>query len=362
MTAERILICLSDFSRGGTERIAIGLAADWADRGREVTILCGNEGGGLRASVDPRVKVIAVEPPIARGFLSRFQLGRAMARHLEALKPDVIFLPGNYHLFLAQALRRGASRAVITLKISNPLLPGRTAGRMGRLVFRHFTRAIDGFAALTADLARDVTPLAPGKPVRVLHDPVYLRSAPAERPAPDGVCHILWAGRLEPQKDIGLALRTMAALTLPTHLTILGDGALSADTDAMIARLDLSQRITRLGHVASIDPFLAKADVLLMTSHYEGQPAVVGEALAHGVPVVSTDCTSMLREVMTIPEAGRIVSGREPAALARALSDVCSAPRPPQDRLAALVAPFEHRACAAAYLDWFDQLVKARHG
>jgi glycosyltransferase involved in cell wall biosynthesis len=362
MTAERILICLSDFSRGGTERIAIGLAADWVDGGRDVTILCGHEGGGLRASVDPRVKVIAVDPPIARGFASRFRLGRAMARHLDALKPQVIFLPGNYHLFLAAALRRAGSRPVITLKISNPLFPGRMAGVVGRLVFRHFTRAIDGFAALTADFAREVTALAPGKPVRVLHDPVYLRSVPAERTAPDGVCRILWAGRLEPQKDIGLALQTMAALDQPAHLTILGDGALRADTDAMIARLGLSQRVTRFGHVASIDPFLAKADVLLMTSHYEGQPAVVGEALAHGVPVVSTDCTSMLREVMTIPEAGRIVSEREPAALARALSQVCKAPCPSRDRLAALVAPFEHGACAAAYLNWFDQLVKARHG
>ena len=41
MSAGRILICLHDFSRGGTERIAIGLGAAWADAGREVTILCG---------------------------------------------------------------------------------------------------------------------------------------------------------------------------------------------------------------------------------------------------------------------------------------------------------------------------------
>ena len=362
MTAERILICLVDFARGGSERIAIGLASDWADAGREVTILCGHEGGGLRASVDQRVRVVAVQPPIVRGPLSRFRLGRAMARHLDTLKPDVIFLPGNYHLFLADALSRASRRAVITLKISNPILPGGLANAAGRLLFRHFTRAIDGFAALTADFARDVAALEPHKPVTVLHDPVYLHSAAPQRSAPDGVCHILWAGRLEPQKDIGLALHTMAALSVPAHLTILGDGALRHDTDAMIARLGLSQCVTRIGHVPSIDPFLAKADVLLMTSHYEGQPAVVGEALAHGVPVVSTDCTSMLREVMTVPEAGQIVSGRDPRALAAALAQVCSAARPPRERLAALVAPFAHRACAASYLDWFDRLVKAQHG
>src|SRR6476620_11394080 len=101
MTARSILICLHDFSRGGTERIAIGLAANWADAGRDVTIFCGNEQGGLRDMVDPRIKVVAVQPPIARGLLSRWRLGRAMARQLGKLQPDVIFLPGNFHLLLA---------------------------------------------------------------------------------------------------------------------------------------------------------------------------------------------------------------------------------------------------------------------
>jgi hypothetical protein len=57
---------MHDFSRGGTERIAIGLAANWVDAGREVTILCGTEQGGLRDMVDPRVKVLVVDPPIHR--------------------------------------------------------------------------------------------------------------------------------------------------------------------------------------------------------------------------------------------------------------------------------------------------------
>ncbi|HET7085708.1 MAG TPA: glycosyltransferase [Rhizomicrobium sp.] len=360
MTAQTILICLSDFGRGGTERIAIGLAADWAEMGRDVTILCGSEAGDLRPTVDERVKVIAVNPPIRRGFMSRFRLARAMARHLDRLKPQVIFLPGNYHLFLASALRRAAAQAVIVLKISNPPWPRGLAAGAGRRLFRYFTRAMDGFAALTADFARQVADVAPQKPVTLLHDPVYLHPAPAA--ASDGACRILWAGRLEPQKDIDLALRTMAALKQQAHLTILGDGALRDHADAMIARLGLSGRVTRAGAVPNIDSYLAQARVLLMTSHYEGQPAVVGEALAHGVPVVSTDCTSMLREVMTIPEAGRIVAGRDPAALAQALCEVCAAPPPSRDRLAALVAPFEPRRCARAYLDWFDMLVKARHG
>ena len=362
MTARTILICLHDFSRGGTERIAIGLAANWADAGRDVTILCGNEQGGLRGMVDPRVKVVTVVPQIARSLLSRWRLGRAMARQLAKLKPDVIFLPGNFHLLLAPALRRADPRAVIVLKISNPPLPQTLSGRVGRVLFRRLARSIDGFAALTAEFAQEVTGLAPGKPARLLHDPVYWYPSRAQRVAPSGIFRILWAGRFEPQKDFGLALRTMAVLKQNAHLTMLGDGSLRDQADAMVAKLELSDRVTRTGHVPNIDPYLAQADVLLMTSHYEGQPAVIGEALANGVPVVSTNCSAILPRMMEIPEAGRIVATRDPADLAAALAAVCQAPRPPRDMLARLVAPFEPRHCAKAYLDWFDALSKQRHG
>ena len=358
MTARNILICLHDFSRGGTERIAIGLAANWVDAGRHVTILCGNQQGGLRDMVDPRVKVLAVEPPIRRSLLSRWRLGRAMARQLG--NPDVIFLPGNFHLPLAPALRRAG--APIVLKVSNPPLPQGQSNAIGRWLFRRWARAIDGFAALTAGFAREVAELAPGKPVRLLHDPVYLHSSSSQRIAPSGIFRILWAGRLEPQKDFGLALQTLAALTQPAHLTMLGDGSLRDQADAMIAKLALSDRVTLAGHVPNIDPYLADADVLLMTSQYEGQPAVVGEALANGVPVVSTNCSPALYEMMEIPEAGRIVATRDPADLAAALAAVCEAPRPSRDVLARLVAPFEPRHCAKAYLDWFDALSRQRHG
>ena len=81
--------------------------------------------------------------------------------------------------------------------------------------------------------------------------------------------------------------------------------------------------------------------------------------LARGVPVVSTDCSFLLHDLITLPEAGRILSSRDPSALAAALDAFCKAPRAPE-KLHALAAPFEPRARARAYLDWFDHLV--RHG
>ena len=354
MTARRILIAMHDFARGGTERIAIGLAADWAEAGREVTILCGSIEGGLRGSVSDKVRVVALDPPVRRGFLSRPRLARAMGQHLG--KPDVIFLPGNFHALLAGGLRAADPRARIALKISNPPVPKGVP--FANLAFRHITDAVDGFAAMNSGLARELKTMLPGRNIVALHDPVYLRPQPRV-PHQDATARILWIGRLEPQKDPALALQVIAAMTTPVHLTILGDGALREDLQQRISRLGLQDRVTWAGHVPEIESHLAQADALLITSHYEGGPAVAVEALAQGMPVVSTDCSFLLHDIVTRPEAGRIVTSREPRILAAALAETVAAPRVPE-ALQALAAPFEPKACARAYLDWLDGLV--RHG
>lgn len=358
-----IVIAMHDFARGGTERIAIGLAAAWVDAGRDVTILAGCEQGGLRDTVDARIKVVILDPPIPRSALSRLSLGRAMASRIVALDPDVIFLPGNFHLFLSWPLRRACPRAVMVAKISNPPVPDGLEGAIMRPFFRYCARPLDGMAALSDGLARDAHAIAPGTPVRVLHDPVFVSDAAGgQRTASeDGVLRILWAGRLEPQKDVGLALKTIQALNrlAPAHLTLLGDGSLRRWTESQAAAM--GRQVTMGGHVPAIDPYLAQADVLLMTSHYEGQPAVAGEALARGIPVVSTDCCPMLGEMISIPEAGRVVKSRSPEDLAAALLAVCRASPPLHESLRALVARFAPETRAQAYLDWFDELARA-HG
>lgn len=357
MSAQRILICMHDFARGGTERIAIGLAENWTRLGREVVILCGSEEGGLRATVDSRVRVIALEPSIRRGPLSRLRLGPAMAARLADLRPDVIFLPGNFHLPLARSLRRAAPDAVIALKISNPPLPAGLPRPISAALFRYLARGVDGFAVLTAGSLREMVGIVPGRPIMLLHDPIYVQESEACGPATG--CNIVWAGRLEPQKDAELALRTIAVLKdrLALHMTMLGDGSQRRHLAGRIAAMGLGGHVTLAGAVPVIDPYLSRASALLMSSHYEGQPAVVGEALFHGVPIVSTDCSPMLHEVMTVREAGRIVASRSPQDLAAALLAVCQAARPRREVLRGLVAAYEPGRCAAAYLDWFDRLV-----
>jgi len=342
--------------------------------------LCGTTTGGLRATLSANIEVEELVPPIRRSLLSRARLGRAMGQRIAEIAPDIVFLPGNFHMVLAPAIRAAigpAATTKIALKLSNPITPHGPWAPLLKALIRRYQGCIDGAAAMNSGLRDEVAALLPGLNVRTLFDPVYLNHAPGQAPGPtdtqgpspagDGRFQVLWAGRLEPQKDAMLALRTARVLArhIPLRLTLLGGGSQQGAVARAIHRMGLTDIVAAPGHVPGIDPWLRSADALLITSRYEGGPAVAVEALAHGVPVVATDCSYFLHDIMTLPEAGHIVPGRDPQSLAAALLAVHRAARSASDRptparLAALVAHLEPKACAEAYLAWFDELVTTK--
>lgn len=134
---------------------------------------------------------------------------------------------------------------------------------------------------------------------------------------------VLFAGRLHAQKDPVLLVRSIAALNDPdVHLIVAGDGDLGDDVRSEICRLGLSEQVTMLGPVAQME--LAQlqrlCSVLVLTSAYEGLPLVVLEALACGVPVVTTRCGETPNLLLT--GSGLVSEERTPVAIADALRQV----------------------------------------
>lgn len=102
---------------------------------------------------------------------------------------------------------------------------------------------------------------------------------------------LLWVGRFEDTKDPILAIEAIAQLDSGYRLTMLGNGSLLEDSRARVARLGLDSRITLVGAVEKrkVSEYLKQSDLLVMTSLHEGYPRAVVEALASGLPVVTTD-------------------------------------------------------------------------
>ena len=367
MTANHIALIFHDFSTGGSERIAIRLANAWASAGRRVTIFCGTEFGTARGLVSSQVAVRACSPEIRRGFGSRLRLGQRLGRMVAPEAPDILFAPGNFHLpVLAIAGRMWReNRPPLVCKLGNPILPASRFGVLTRLAgaaIRRLVAPIDTLTAMSPGLAREAFPVLGRNNMTCIDEPILssetLASKRTEQHSDPPI--ILCVGRLESQKDFPLAIRAFAELSPLScaKLVILGEGPDRAALLTLARRLGVADRVEMPGHVADVRHWMAKARVLLMTSRYEGYPAVLIEARAAGLRAVTTSCSAALPEMLPLSIHGEIVQSRRPNEIGSALAR--SIARPPDDP-AALSTGIE-RFCiervAPQYLQLFDEVAR----
>jgi glycosyltransferase involved in cell wall biosynthesis len=105
---------------------------------------------------------------------------------------------------------------------------------------------------------------------------------------------LLFVGRLDKAKNPRLLIEALGAPSLcgvDIHLILIGDGTLRAELSQLVGHGSLQGRITMLGSQSksNIRRVMHAADIFVLSSAYEGMPIAVLEALACGVPVVSTD-------------------------------------------------------------------------
>lgn len=302
--ALRVLTFLHSFSAGGVERIALRLHRRWQeDPGLDPILVMGRDAGPLRSSQVEGLQYIA--PPDGGERTAAYEtlwmivwLRRQIVRH----RPDVLFCPGNTYSIVAVAMKLLLGRRCppIVLKVSNDLERPDMPRPVRQLYWRFLRlqgRLFDAFTGLATPMRTELSHrlAISADRITIIEDPALsdvehsaLQTlAMTRQPSPSGR-HYLSIGRLERQKNFGLLIEAFARIAGPRdHLTILGEGSERAALTSAITATGLQGRVSLPGH-AAVQPALAAADVFVLSSLYEAVPAVVIEALAAGLPVVST--------------------------------------------------------------------------
>jgi len=136
---------------------------------------------------------------------------------------------------------------------------------------------------------------------------------------------VLMVACLKPQKA-PLDFVKVAAAVPDAIFFIAGDGRLRADVERAAQRLGISDRVRLLGWRRDVPELVQAADILVLTSRWEGLPRAVVEAVAAGTPVVATD-TGGIREVIRPMLNGILVPPGDTAALAGNIKEVICWPR-----------------------------------
>ena len=325
-SAPDIAVHLYEAGSGGLDRVAILLANGFAERGLRSELWLAREGGPVRELVSAAVTVRQVAAPsLPRGAALALQLP-ALRRAVGQRRPRVLLSAGNQSNLSVVLAARGTTTASVC-KITNPIDRPGARGPALALRKRRF-----GLVARHADLTLTLSEADAARykgwsteaayaSVRNPYVTGAMLAVGAARMTSLPLCKLVTVGRLVPQKDHATLLAALGLIGRDDWtLTIVGDGPLEGKLRAQAATLGLADRVTFTGFSDPL-PHLAAADLFILSSRWEGLPAVALEAIACGLPVVSTDCAPGLAEVLRSARQPQPVPVGDLRALAIAIAD-----------------------------------------
>ncbi len=131
--------------------------------------------------------------------------------------------------------------------------------------------------------------------------------------------NIINIGRLEDQKDQITLLKAIEFIKdkIKIKLLIIGNGSMQKELMEYIKKKNLSHNIKILNNITNPFPYLAKSDLFILSSIYEGLPNVILEALTLNKFVISTDCSTGPSEILLNGKGGILVPVKNYKYLAR---------------------------------------------
>jgi len=349
----RILTFARSLDGGGVERALLRLVRGWVAAGQRVTLVLGSAGGRHPAEIPDEVELIEHDG-------SYLGMARALPSIVRRVHPDIIFCPGNHYSSAAAWLRARLGRDCppIVAKVSNRLdrddqhFP---VAQGYRLWLRGHPAFLDHMVAMSpamADETATMTGIGAGR-ISVIANPPRLDGVGEPTPPIAGSDYLIGIGRLAPQKRWDRAIDAFADVARrDTKLMILGEGDARARLEDQIGALGLSDRVRLPGYSTNPLSALTAARALVLTSDFEGVPGVVQEALAVGTPVVTTDSSVAIRELVADPRQGSVVATGDARALVAALDHWLAPGRPRPDPV-----PERGLDSVTRYIRLFEELV-----
>ncbi len=300
-----ILMAISHFppAVGGTERQAYALAAGLARAGHRVTVLTLARPGAPSRELRDGVLVERVLTGTGRGVLFAATYGLSLLRHLRRLQPGHAVLHAH-HLYV-----EAIAAAYLGLRFGLPAIAKMACGgpdgdfarlkRTGLTPSLPLLRRLSRVVAISAETEAELLTrgFAADRIARIPNGVDTVRFAPA----PDqgaamqtmglGPATVLFLGRLDAQKGLGVALEAWARVATrrpDARLAFVGDGPARAVLEDKVQSLGLTGRVSFLGTRSDPERLLQACQIFVLPSRSEGMSNALLEAMATGLPCVAS--------------------------------------------------------------------------
>ena len=295
---EKLIFLTLSLTRGGAERVICNMCNEYFVKHYEVTII------SLMAAkpeyeLNPAIRLLTIdkaEEQYQQNMLVRFPRRCAgLAKELRRIQKEgqvkalISFLPEPN--FLACSLKRKCNFPVIISVRNDPVKEYR--GTFRQTMMKLLYPKASGYVFQT-QLAREYFDFSTHimENSTVIPNPIardFLNLAPAEKRNRE----IVAVGRLEPQKNPLLLIHAFKRIQErhPEYqLVFYGEGSLQAEMEQKIQALGLIGTVQLRGNTSDVKGAIREAALFVLASNYEGMPNALMEAMALGLPCISTDC------------------------------------------------------------------------
>ncbi len=292
-----ILFIVPSLAGGGAERFAVNLLRH-IDRGRfklSLIIISASDDRYLN-DIPQDVEIFVLNKKRVRSAV--VDIVKLIRKH----KPNTVFsVQGHLSLFII-LFRRFFSKkitmiayeaSIVTSNLKNDLISIAL-----RFLYKYFYKYFDIVVCQSVVMQNDLINnfnLNANKTI-VIFNPVDAdricalasQSIPIHIHSPN-LFNFVAVGRLSPEKGFDILIEAISMLERSdVSLTIVGEGPLLESLVAQVKFLKLESQVNFIGFLSNPFPLVKKADALILSSHFEGMPNVVLEALACDTPVLAT--------------------------------------------------------------------------
>ncbi|MEA3276523.1 MAG: glycosyltransferase [Pseudomonadota bacterium] len=345
---------------GGIGRDMVNTINGCAQAGADVHVLLETDDNPDSAFLDPAVRIHVVEMGEGRAAVGR------MRDFIAQLAPQAVLSNRDRANGLVVQAASGLTprpRVVVRVGINIPAKL-RRRNPLSRMLRRRSLTATycgaDLLVGVSEGVCDGLRKLLGDKapPIRRVYSPMDLagiKSLAAQDPIHPWFRErsfplLVSVGRLVRMKDQGTMLRAFTRLPRDFRLVIFGEGKQRPKLLALARRLGVEDRVDLPGHSENPFAHVARADLFVLSSRFEGFCNALLEAFVVGTPAVSTDCPSGPREILDNGRYGPLVPIGRPAELASAILGAISNP-PSRALLEEAVARMDMEHSITYYLD-----------
>ena len=338
-----IAFFIGSFGGGGIERVTAHLAHGLVKSGIKIDLV-------LNRSESPHLWRMPSETRIFDLKQPRLSLSLpGLVQYLRRERPSALLAADHYlnELALLAGHIAGVPTRIVVAEHNQLSKTAQNGSQMKARLAPLFARFLypwaDGIIAVSDGVAKDLSNTAslPLNSIHTIYNPVITpelfisAKEPVEHPwfnSPE-IPVILGVGKLEAQKDFPNLIQAFARVrqTRQARLVILGWGSDRPQLEALIQELGLQDDVDLPGYVQNPYAYMARSTVFVLSSAWEGLPTVLIEAMALGIPVVSTDCESGPSEILAGGKYGYLTPVGDSEALAVEILNVLAGKPKPID-------------------------------